>query len=191
MRIIHAITIGLALGLASCATKISEDTCLAGAWADYGYKDGMKGRSSERIAKYAEHCAKYGISPDRNAYFTAYDQGVVKYCTYERGYARGENGSSYNQVCSGALAADFAPGYDAGRAFYKIKKEHQSLYDTYCDVDEALIEVRRRLDEDNMEDGERRRLVKKERRLENRLVDIRIEARAMERQYDLYPHDFS
>ena len=189
MRLRILIALGLTAGLASCAS-ISEDTCQAGAWADYGYKDGLNGRSSGRIAKYAKTCSEYGITPDSTAYLTAYDAGIVKYCTYERGFERGEDGSSYNQACSGPLATDFAPGYDAGRAVYEIRKEHNDLVERYYDTEDALIEVRRRLREDDLDADETRRLEKKARRLRDRKDDIRIDIRTLERLHGLPRYRF-
>ncbi len=178
-----------ALGFSACET-ISEDDCRIGAWAEYGYDDGVNGRSSDRVAEYAKRCAEYGVKPDSATYLESYEQGIVRYCTYERGYERGENGDSYNQACSGPLATDFAPGYDAGRTIYDIYQEHKSLIASYDDVLAALDEVRRKLREDDLNDGDRRRLVKKERRIENDADDRRIDIRAFERIHDLPRHRF-
>ena len=165
-RLILATASLLIVGALSGCESISEEDCQLGAWGDFGYKDGISGRSSSRIAKYAEKCGKVGITPDRDAYLQGHSQGVVKYCTYERGYERGKGGDSYNQVCSGDLAIDFAPGYDAGRAVYEIHQEHKSLVAQYDDRINALLEVERRLAEEEMDDKERRRLRKKAKRLE-------------------------
>lgn len=177
----------MSLCLMSCAS-ISEDDCQVGAWGDYGYKDGLKGRSSDRVAKYAKKCAEFGVKPDSAAYLSGYDQGVMKYCTYQQGYALGENGDSYNQVCAGPLAADFAPGYDEGRAVYEIHEEHKSLIARFEDVDADVIEVRRKLAEDELTDGDRRRLEKKVRRLKDERDDRRIDVRAFERLHNLPRH---
>ena len=48
--------------LSGCAS-ISEDQCLAGNWAERGYKDGAKGVSRGRLADYADTCAKYAVCP--------------------------------------------------------------------------------------------------------------------------------
>lgn len=179
----------LALGVTGCET-ISENDCLTGAWADYGYEDGLNGRSSDRVADYAKRCGEFGVRPDSQAYLASYERGIEKYCTYERGYERGENGDSYNQACSGPLAVDFAPGYDEGRAVYEIYREHKSLVADYEETLDALEEIRRKLREDDLADGDRKRLIKKERRLEGRADDKRIDIRAFERLHDLRRHDF-
>ncbi len=183
MKIIIPILIGMSLGLSACAS-ISEEDCQVGAWSEYGYKDGLKGRSSSRVEDYAQKCAKFGIVPDMDAYLTRYDQGIQRYCTYERGFERGRDGGSYNQACSGSLSVDYAPGYDEGRLIYEIREEYDNLIDDYEDSREALIEVERKLIEDELSDDDRRRLEKKARRLEGRLVDLRVDIRAFERQHN-------
>lgn len=188
-HIISLTIIAVLTGLSGCAS-ISEEDCNIGAWSEYGYKDGINGRSSDRVSKYANKCGEFGVKPDSQSYLEGYDRGVVKYCTYERGYASGEDGNSYNQVCSGPLAGDYAPGYDAGRVVFEIYEEHKSLIASYDDTVHDLTEVRRKLREDELEEGERRRLRKKEYRLEQRADDKRIDVRAFERLHDLPRHRF-
>lgn len=188
-QLILGATCLIMIGTFSGCETISEEDCQIGAWGEYGYKDGLNGRSSARIAKYAEKCGKVEIKPDKTAYLEGYDQGVRKYCTYERGYERGERGESYNQVCSGDLAVDFAPGYDAGRVVYEIYQEHKSLVSRYDDRIEALNEVERRLREEEMDDKERKRLKKKARRLDGEADDLRIDIRAFERIHNLPRQD--
>ena len=188
--LLSTLTLGAALALGSCAS-ISEDDCQGGAWGDYGYKDGANGKSSDRVAKYAEKCAAFGITPNSAEYLSGHAQGVVKYCTYQQGYELGENGSAYNQVCAGPLSVDFAPGYDEGRLVYEIYQEHENLIDSATDAQEALLETRRKLREDELEDGDRRRLEKKRKRLRERFEDARIDVRAFERLHDLPRYDFN
>ncbi len=179
----------LALGVSSCET-ISEDDCRLGAWSEYGYQDGLNGLTSGRVAEYAKKCGEYGVTPDSAAYLESYERGIVRYCTYERGYERGERGDSYNQACSGPLAADFAPGYDAGRAIFNLHKEHDALIAEYDNILASLDEVRRKLREDQMDDGERRRLIKKEGRFEREAEEKRVDIRTFERMNNLPKHSF-
>jgi len=190
----------LSIGLSGCAS-ISKDECLAGNWSDIGYKDGVNGRARGKLADYTKSCGKYDVTPDRSAYLTAYDQGLVKYCTYEQGFELGENGNSFNQVCADNPASGFAQGYDAGRAVYEIYAEHKRLIDIHEDSLEALVNVRGRLagdifdkdDEGNpieLSPSERKRLTKKQYRLEGELNDIRADIRDFEARNDLPRHRF-
>lgn len=189
-----------ATGLASCAS-ISEGECVSGNWSDIGYQDGVKGKSRGKLADYTKTCAKYGVQPNRDAYLTAFESGLVKYCTYEQGLELGENGSDYNQVCSGDLASDFSQGYDEGRAVYEIYREHKHLISEYEDTLEALVNIRGRLagdigdkDDDGniipLSASERERLVKKQYRLEGELDDHRQNVRDFEYANNLPRHRF-
>ena len=189
-----------AIGFAGCAS-ISKEECVTGNWSDIGYQDGAKGKVRGKLADYTKTCAKYGAEPNREAYLTAYESGLVKYCTYQRGYDLGENGSSYNQVCSGNLADGFSQGYEEGRVVYEIYSEHKRLISEYEDTLDALVDVRGRLagnigDTDEggniipLSASERKRLTKKQYRLEGELDDYRQDIRDYEYANDLPRHSF-
>ena len=191
---------GVVIGLTGCAS-ISEDECISGNWSDIGYKDGVNGKSRGKLADYAKTCIKYGVEPNRDVYLTAFENGLVKYCTFEQGLKLGENGSSYNQVCSGYLANGFSQGYDEGRVVYEINREHKRLISDYEETLEDLVDVRGRLAGDIIDkDGEgniiplstseRKRLTKKQYRLEGELDDKRQDVRDFEYANDLPRHRF-
>ena len=191
---------GVVIGLTGCAS-ISEDECISGNWSDIGYKDGVNGKSRGKLADYAKTCIKYGVEPNRDVYLTAFENGLVKYCTFEQGLKLGEDGSSYNQVCSGDLANGFSQGYDEGRVVYEINREHKRLISDYEETLEDLVDVRGRLAGDIIDkDGEgniiplstseRKLLTKKQYRLEGELDDKRQDVRDFEYANDLPRHRF-
>jgi len=171
-------------GLSGCAT-ISKDTCAAGNWQELGYRDGSLGVKRSKASKIADSCAKYGIDMNFDAYLLGFNQGLPTYCTYERGYARGENGSSYNQNCSGQLALDFAPGYDAGRLVYDVTQEHKSLISSYEGRLGDIAGVRDRLGNEELSAEDDKRLRKKLRRFRREAEDMKIDIRAWERLHNL------
>ena len=188
------------IGLSSCAS-ISEGDCVSGNWSDIGYKDGVNGKSRDKLADYTKTCAKYGVEPNHKVYLTSFESGLVKYCTYEQGYELGENGNIYNQVCSGNLADGFSQGYDEGRVVYEIYREHKRLMSEYEDTLEALVNLRGRLagdigdkDEEGniipLSASERKRLTKKQYRLEGELNDYRQDIRDYEYANNLPRHKF-
>lgn len=201
LSIFNSVILSIAtFGLVGCAS-ISEGECVSGNWSDIGYQDGANGKARGKLADYTKTCAKYGAQPNRDAYLTAYESGLVKYCTYQRGYDLGENGSSYNQVCSGNLADGFSQGYDEGRVVYEIYNEHKRLISEYEDTLDALVNVRGRLagdigdkDDDGnivpLSASERKRLTKKQYRLEGELDDYRQDIRDYEYANDLPRHSF-
>ena len=171
-------------GLSACAT-LSEDKCLAGNWQELGYRDGSNGAKRDKASKIADTCAKYGVELNFESYLSGFDRGVSTYCTYERGYALGENGSSYNQICSGDLAADFAPGYDDGRAIYEVYQEHASLVSNYENKLDDITGTLTRLETENLKPEDRTRLRKKLRKFRRQAEDMKVDIRAWERLHDL------
>jgi len=83
---------GTLLALAGCSSIVSQETCEIGNWEAQGYTDGSNGKSPDRLSKIVEACSEYGLSVNNQAYYKGYEAGLPKYCTYERGYSRGESG---------------------------------------------------------------------------------------------------
>ncbi len=183
-------SVGIALlllgvaALSGCAT-ISEDKCIAGNWQELGYRDGSYGVKRDKASKIADTCAKYGIDMDFDSYLSGFNQGLPSYCTYERGFALGENGSSYNQICSGQLAQDFAPGYDEGRAVYAVYQEHKSLISSYESKLDDIAGVKGRLESESLSAEDDKRLRKKLHRFRRQAEDMKIDIRAWERLHSL------
>ncbi len=165
---------------AGCAT-ISEDSCIAGSWESLGYEDGRNGESRGKFTKIAETCAKYGVSPNASQYRIGYDQGLPLYCSYDRGYDHGEGGSSLKTECREINAVPYFDGYDEGRVVYEIRREYDSLIQAYDSTRKALVNVSDRLSVETLEPEDRKRLRKKERRLQRQLDENRIDIRAFER----------
>ena len=175
--------------LVSCET-ISEQECQAGNWADIGYKDGVKGKSRAKIADYVQTCSEYGAEVDRQIYMQSYETGLTYYCTYDNGFERGQNGNSYNTVCGGSDntggAADFRAGYDAGYSEYELRRTYARLEADIEQTQAELHDVKDRLDDPDIEPGEKKRLHKKKKRLRDELEDLRWNLRDFKRKYDLH-----
>jgi len=71
--------------------------------------------------------------------------------------------------------------FDEGRIVYEIKREYEGILQDYADICEDIIDVTRRLSEDEMDEKERKRLRKKKRRLERNLDQTRVNIRSLER----------
>ena len=185
-------------GLSGCST-ISKDECRAasvsGSWEEIGFKDGRKGKSSDRFAKIAKACHKHDVAADRLSYIHGYDRGVPLYCTYDNGFSRGEYGQAPKSQCVAINAVAYLDGQADGYIVYQIKSEHDSMIAAYEEVIEKLVNVRERLERDGvdgpkMDEKERRKLRRKELRLEDEREDIRIDIRAFERLHGLPRYDF-
>ena len=178
------------LAMSACSSVVSEETCLAGNWEAQGFKDGANGKSVNRLSKIIETCQEYGTSVDDQAYWAGYEAGLPRYCTYQRGFETGERGSSYNQVCSGDLAQDYAPGYDDGRQRYAIYQQHDDMVDRYNHKRNRLYDLRQEIQDPELTDRQRDNLRYKIRRLENEMDNLRYNLRQFERQHNLPKHSF-
>ncbi|RKQ71307.1 uncharacterized protein DUF2799 [Litorimonas taeanensis] len=186
--ITSAIFLG-AISATSCAS-ISEDECLAGSWQEIGFRDGENGRSRSKLADYAKTCMKYDITPARDLYFQGYEQGLLRYCTFDKGFSTGEAGNSANAECQSAPDNGYFTGYDEGRIVWSINQEYNDLISAYHDALEDSLAIKTRLDEEELDQDERKKLRKKLLRLEDRRDDIRIDIRAFERVHNFPKYKF-
>ncbi len=178
-----------AFALTSCAT-ISEDECLAGSWQEIGFRDGENGKSRSKLADYAKTCVKYNVTPDRQSYFEGYEQGLLRYCTYDKGFSNGEAGNSANAECQSVPDNGYFAGYDEGRVIWAMNQEYRGLIKTYESSLDALLEVESVLAEDGLTKEERQRLRNEKRRLEDQVEDDRVEIRVFERLNGLPEYEF-
>jgi len=170
------------LAMSACSSVVSEEACEAGNWESIGFKDGSNGKSADRLSKIVESCTEYGLSVDNQAWLKGYEAGLPRYCTYERGYERGESGSSYNQVCGGELAEAYAPGYDEGRQRYAVYRKYEELVDRYEYKRERLYDTRQRLQDPDLTDRQKDRLRRNIRRLEYELDNLRYNVQQFARR---------
>lgn len=171
-------------GLSGCET-ISEEACLAGSWEDIGFKDGEAGRSRSRLADIAETCAEFGVTPDRQTYFSGYELGLDRYCGPRTGYDAGRQGLDPHNECELGGYADYMDAYSDGYVVYQIERDRDALVSRWNDRRDAFLNVSERLLADDLPAKERRRLEKKAARLSNQMDDLRIDIRAMEQLHDL------
>ncbi len=132
----------LAIGfLLSACTTISKDQCEIGNWDGLGYSDGVKGRASDRFEQYNETCAKYNVRVNLDMWLQGYNRGLLLYCTADHGAWVGQNGSTYNDVCSGPAGRDFSTGYHAGRQVFLARQSLQRAQHDYTNYDQRLDEL--------------------------------------------------
>jgi len=112
---------GAVLALGSCAT-MSAEQCMAGDWSGQGYADGQQGFTMSRLDDHAKACAEHGVTPDAGAYAAGRRQGLVHYCTPQKGFEVGRAGSGYAGVCPAELEADFNYGYRDGQVVHAVEQ---------------------------------------------------------------------
>lgn len=145
-----ALGLGLAaVVLSGCAT-MNADQCLAGDWGTVGFGDGANGRPLDRLDAHAKACSKYGVIPAEAPYRSARADGLVVYCTVQRGFAEGRSGGAYHQVCPADLEADLLPAYRDGQRLHAVET---TLASVESDFDSALSRIEDR--EDKLEAKQR------------------------------------
>lgn len=173
---------GAMLGLGSCATMSAEE-CQAGDWSGRGFADGAEGLSMSRLGEHAEACAKHGVVPDDAAYRDGWSQGVLRYCTPQRGFAEGREGSNYAGVCPSGLERDFLPAFEDGRMIYaaeqavsNARSSVDSLASRLEELDDKIDVKQREARADGLTDEQRDAV-------RNRVQELRRERQNTERDW--------
>ncbi len=180
-RVLAVIALGAGAVLMSGCATMSEDQCMAGDWGGTGYQDGLNGRQEERLEDHAKACAKYGIAPNPQAYFSAREQGLRTYCRWENGFRVGRSGGSYYGVCTPAEERDFLPAYQDGvtihgaeTAISNAESAVRSAEARIRDREDKLDAKQRELQQDGLSREERERI-------RARISEVRTELRQAHR----------
>ena len=172
--------------LAGCTTMTKEQ-CLAGAWGEKGYQDGLSGYRPSRLDDHAQACAKYGAVPNPSAYLSAREDGLRTYCTWESGFRQGRQGNSYGGVCAPAEERDFLPAYEDGRRIYVVEQAVSSAESALNsavsridDREDKLEAKERELRQEGLSDEQRQRIRDRIREVRGEIRDARRDARQAE-----------
>ena len=179
---IAGLSIGALVVLGSCAS-MNKEQCLAGNWSGQGLADGAAGMTMSRLGEHAEACAKHGVVPDDAAYRSGWAQGVIRYCTPERGFAEGRAGNRYAGVCPADLEADFVPAWEDGQIVHSAVQDvinARSSVESYGsrleELDDKIDAKQRELRAEGLTD-EQRDVIR------NRIREIRREREDTEREW--------
>jgi len=99
---------------------MDKDECRTADWYGVGLEDGARGRAVERLGDHRRACAKHNVTPDTERYIAGRNEGLRSFCTYDRGYAEGRAGHSYNAGCP--APQNFLAGYQRGRELYDLQR---------------------------------------------------------------------
>ena len=123
---------------------MDQNECIHADWRGIGYEDGARGYPTSRIGAHRKACAKYGITPDFDAYEKGHKKGLCEWCTPQNGYAMGVRGKMYNGVCPNSLEPAYLKAYNQGKAVFAYSNElniqKSNLKALYADLD-ALDKV--------------------------------------------------
>jgi DNA repair exonuclease SbcCD ATPase subunit len=132
------------LALGGCAS-MSKSQCLANDWETVGYRDGLSGTQSSALMQHQNACMKHDVVPDRQAYLAGWREGVEQYCQPANGFAAGERGAGFSNVCPAHLQGSFHAAYRDGRQLYLAQSEINSLVSAINQREQRLREVKSEL----------------------------------------------
>ncbi len=187
-----------ALLLSGCGggASVSEHQCIAGDWQTLGYRDGANGQRSTALLAHQNACGEHGIVPDRHGYMLGWKDGVREFCEPNNGFAVGERGGAYYNVCPAELREPFLAAFHQGRSLYQARTALRQ-------IDQAIVYTTGQLESVKQEivsstaaqfsgtllPAERlellartKSLAEEQARLEDELVDLEIEYADAERQ---------
>lgn len=141
-----------ALLLTGCET-MSKEECLSADWYQVGYDDGRDGKERKQIEYITESCAKAGVIPDRELYFSGRDDGIREYCSPRHAFSLGVNGSYYHGVCPPETAAVFESYYREGKRIYTARQHLKDLETERHKLEQELEAARTDRDRKNIRDG--------------------------------------
>jgi hypothetical protein len=128
-----------AVALSGCAST-AKDECLAMDWRTVGYEDGATGQGIERLTSRRQACARYGVTPDLDAYRAGREEGLLEFCQPANGFRVGARGRGYSGACPEYLAPAFSDAYQAGRNLWRLESR---VSDTYRGITNRRAEVER------------------------------------------------
>lgn len=161
----------LMISLSGCASMTKEQCLEANAtsWERIGWIDGSDGWDPDRrLQMHREACKEVRVQPDRTTYMRGWSNGVVAYCTPERGYSVGLSGSSGNsRVCPPETRGLFDDNVDLGLRVYNLRSQINSL-------DSEIDSYERRLRDPNLDRETRRDLHTRIRNRDTELTHLRM-----------------
>ena len=142
MRLTYLLLALCVVMLAACGSTatMGQNECNAVDWRTIGYEDGVAGRSGAQIGVHRRACAKYGITPDLEAYQLGRAEGLREFCQPRNGYRAGVTGAPYYDVCPADLAARFLAQYQAGHELYV---HEQRVRDADAQLNSKRVEIAR------------------------------------------------
>jgi hypothetical protein len=143
------------VGLSGCASMTKEQ-CLEASgtsWERIGWIDGSDGWDpDQRLAMHREACQEVHVLPDRTTYMRGWSNGVIEYCTPDRGYSVGLSGSSGNsRVCPPETRGLFDDNVDLGLRIHNLRNQIHSL-DSEIDSYESRLRDPKLVDRETRRD---------------------------------------
>lgn len=116
----------LVLALSGCgSTGIEVSECQSTNWEKRGLEDGSKGVDVLEFKNYVEACKAENVTPDKEAYYSGFQDGLVTYCTYDNGVQLGKRSGKYYMACK--KYKEFGEGYAKGVDVFIEDRERREV----------------------------------------------------------------
>lgn len=109
---IFLLLIAVAITVLSGCASMSKNECMVADWRGIGFEDGSAGRSPANIGERRQACAKHGIAINTAQYENGYNDGILTFCSFNRGHNAATSGYSPMQVCPSH--AEYHSGFSEG-----------------------------------------------------------------------------
>lgn len=150
--------------MAGCAT-MTADECLVADWYRLGQQDAWDGRSADYLAQRSGDCREAGVAADTQAWYAGYEDGLIDFCTAERGFRYGQDGNHYRRICPPDLEVAFLGGYDLGFSLHAVNGRVSQSRSRLSQIER---ELRRERDRPTVD--------------QDKIADLRSEQRELQRQ---------
>lgn len=184
MCIINKILLLLTLTQLGACAVMSKQECLSADWRQVGFDVALNGNTdiSDAYNRRQQACAKHGATANWRQFQLGHSDGTVEYCQLENAMALGANGNSRvvdQQVCAERDYPGFRQAFNVGYQLHillsRVRDSNESisnLSSSRYDYKKSINPIRHKLDEDNIDDSERKRLRYELREVRNHIYEI-------------------
>lgn len=124
----RALIILFSLIFINSCTSLSKEECASQDWFKLGKKNALNGNHEPNVQKYEKNCAEFKITIESEKYIQGFDHGLSEYCSDEKAYELGENGSTKHGMCE-EKNDKFGKYYRKGYKKYVLKKKKKEEFD--------------------------------------------------------------
>jgi hypothetical protein len=182
--------------LSGCAT-MSKNECLTADWYIKGLEDASQGHPITRVAEHGKACARAKITPVMKDYESGHKKGARLYCSPEKGYSSGRDGSAYHRICPPDLEDRFLNAYRDGQELYSIQRNINAMAgeissnqarieSIYSEIQALQYDISQRINDAKERQYKLRRIDD----LHYEITDLEIRNDRAAHEMDLFRHDF-
>jgi hypothetical protein len=155
-----------------CA-PITRESCLNDTAYDIGRAAALdNAERPTRLREVGKICGKAGREIDEAEFSQGFEVGLSVFCEPSNGYRWGRQGRAYNGICADT---EFGMAYEDGFEAYRLEQKRNAIRDRLSEIRDRLSSTATKLDDKNLPDEDRRRLLAQQDRLLLERSDLRAE----------------